>query len=438
MKSNQYSGFCNFICACVCFCCFFSTLYSQTAASYVFTPSSSSYVPLTMATTATISGTVDEGYFNGIPMGFNFAYCGTNNYTLINVSTNGWMTLGTSTANNNIGPGNTGAVNNFTSPPLSAPIIAPLWDNNALTSNTDISYKHSGTAPNRITTVEYRRVKCTFNATPANVEFQVVFHETSGVIQFKYRVMGGNYSADASAGLSIGIASSAAAYLSLNNAGSSPTASSTVNTMAIVGLPVEDQMYTFTPSGNPLSVNWIDFTAVLVEVDNNVQLDWTTGSEMNNDYFAIERTTDGITFLKMGEVKGSGTTGNIHRYLFTDQKIPLNENLYYYYRLKQVDYNGDFTYSQVRAIAVLPAEAQLTVFPNPFQNDLFISFDKGNKGPVTLTIVNQLGEVMAAKEIGGLEVLNPIQLDASDFAQGIYFVKMNVSNVNSIVRVVKE
>lgn len=177
------------ICTATCIFLFFSGVCAQNAPDYQFAASSGTYTALSGATTVTVSN-ADDGYYNGIPMGFNFIFGGVADYTDIHVSTNGWLTLGTSSSNNAISAGNTGSTNNFTVPPLAVPIIAPLWDNNSLTSTTNISYATSGTSPNRVTTVQYSNVKCTFNATSANIQFQVKFYETTNVIRFVYQPLG--------------------------------------------------------------------------------------------------------------------------------------------------------------------------------------------------------------------------------------------------------
>ena len=94
-----------------------STLKSQTAANYTFAASSGTYTALSGATSVTVTGSaspgaVDDGKYNGIAIGFNFTF-GSIIYTHIHVSTNGWLTLGTSAATNNIQNLNTGTQNGW-------------------------------------------------------------------------------------------------------------------------------------------------------------------------------------------------------------------------------------------------------------------------------------------------------------------------------------
>ena len=89
---------------------------------------------------------------------------------------------------------------------------------------------------------------------------------------------------------------------------------------------------------NPLPVELIDFYA---EVESTIQLKWSTATEINNDYFIIERSEDGFYFYEIDKVDGNGNTNDITNYSYQD-KFPASA--IEFYRLKQVDYNGDFEY----------------------------------------------------------------------------------------------
>lgn len=96
----------------------------------------------------------------------------------------------------------------------------------------------------------------------------------------------------------------------------------------------------------PLPVVWLSFTGNRMP-NGSVQLNWSTASELSNSHFDIEKTTDGKTFNKVGEVKGNGTTNKISKYAYTDKQPGAATA---YYRLKQVDFNNKFEYSKLVAI----------------------------------------------------------------------------------------
>src|SRR5690606_16860319 len=99
-------------------------------------------------------------------------------------------------------------------------------------------------------------------------------------------------------------------------------------------------------------VNLIDFNIIPVEltsfagstVNGNVVLNWNTASETNNSGFEIQRSTDRVNFSNIAFVPGFGTTTQPRSYSYTDNSV---NNGTYYYRLKQVDYNGAFAYSDI-------------------------------------------------------------------------------------------
>ncbi len=123
------------------------------------------------------------------------------------------------------------------------------------------------------------------------------------------------------------------------------------------------QAFTFGSLGgiNPLPVELLYFKATLK--NNEVELTWETASELNNDYFTIERAVDVENFVSLGTVAGNGTSSVSHKYRFTDAN-PLYGRAYY--RLKQTDFDGTVSYSDISAIEYSgPEYPVLTLYPNP-------------------------------------------------------------------------
>ena len=92
-------------------------------------------------------------------------------------------------------------------------------------------------------------------------------------------------------------------------------------------------------------VEWLSFEAI--QNGGDALISWSTATEINADYFDIERSLDGNAFEKLGTEKAVGTTQNVSKYSFKDARISdlLDNSLFY--RLKQVDVDGSFTYSKV-------------------------------------------------------------------------------------------
>jgi hypothetical protein len=162
-------------------------------------------------------------------------------------------------------------------------------------------------------------------------------------------------------------------------------------------------------------------------VNGKVILDWVTATELNNLGFEIQRSLDNNVFVTIGFVKGIGNSNTIQYYSFSDEGIAGTV----YYRLKQVDYNGSYNYSQVIAVdGVTVSTIQLEQnYPNPFNPSTTIKYQIGNDGFVNLKVFNSLGEQVA-------ELVNEFQkggsyqiiFDGKDLPSGIYVYKLASGN----------
>jgi hypothetical protein len=210
--------------------------WGQTLSQYSFTASAGTYTPLTSSYALLSAGTFDDGYYNSIPIGFTFRYCGVD-YTTVSASTNGWMTLGQNITNSTTSNSLTSGGNR--------PVLAPLWDDLDVSSG-GVRYSTTGVSPNRVFIVEWKNVKWFYNATAASVSFQVKLYEASGNIDFVYNQEGGGVSSSAGASLGITDGSTGSGhYLSVNGTGASPTVSSTAEVTTLNVKPASGQVYTF-------------------------------------------------------------------------------------------------------------------------------------------------------------------------------------------------
>ncbi len=204
---------------------------------------------------------------------------------------------------------------------------------------------------------------------------------------------------------------------------------------AVLGL-VED--------GN-LPVELVFFTAQAG--DGMVTLTWSTQSEINNEAFVIERSTDGRHFLQLAEVKGHGTTSSLQRYSFEDRAVV--NGITYYYRLADRDFSGVVTYHTIikatpkaHQLDSEPAGEQLAFrlyppYPNPFNPQTTIRFDippgSNTQGMVRILIYNALGrqvrELYRGAAAAGSYRLSWDGKDQNDLEQpaGIYFVTMKTT-----------
>jgi hypothetical protein len=129
------------------------------------------------------------------------------------------------------------------------------------------------------------------------------------------------------------------------------------------------KMVDFT--GIVLPVQLLEFTAIARNA--SVDVKWTTTNEINNDHFEVERSTDGVNFIKIGTVAAKGGAGLHTGYLFPDLSPVTGMN---YYRLKQVDIGGAYKHSAVVAIRFDAAARSIALFPNPATDHFMLKTDK--------------------------------------------------------------
>lgn len=179
-----------------------------------------------------------------------------------------------------------------------------------------------------------------------------------------------------------------------------------------------------------LPVELTSFTAS-VNLNGDVELHWTTSTEINNHGFEVERKTENSDFTSVGFVKGNGTTTEQKVYSFTDKKLEPGR---YYYRLKQIDYNGQFEYSQVVEVYIMRiTEFSLEQnYPNPFNPSTKISWQSPVASHQTLKIYDLLGNEIATlvdeyREAGRYNV----EFDASNLASGLYIYKLTAGSFTS-------
>lgn len=173
-----------------------------------------------------------------------------------------------------------------------------------------------------------------------------------------------------------------------------------------------------------LPVTLIEFTATPND-KAEVELLWTTASEANNSFFAIERSTDAVVFEVVGQVDGAGNSDGVVNYRFTDTQ-PLEGTSFY--RLRQVDFNGEFEYSELRSVFVQRPEAELNIkaYPNPVNSGdlLVVERTAGSyAGKVSLQIFSLNG---TSKITGNYEQFpEQILVDTKELKPGVYLLKLS-------------
>ncbi|MDX2249101.1 MAG: T9SS type A sorting domain-containing protein [Bacteroidia bacterium] len=178
------------------------------------------------------------------------------------------------------------------------------------------------------------------------------------------------------------------------------------------------QLPLLTGTDNSFPVELISFTAN--STSTGVRLTWETASELNNDFFTLERARDEITFEAMAEIAGAGNSDAVISYEYTD-KDELNGKVFY--RLRQTDFDGKFSYSSIIEIVIDRTPSGLHLFPNPiFSGPFFLQLNDAEHLPVRVEIRDSQGKIILTQMTqtdykGSMSFPIDIQLPA-----GYYFV----------------
>jgi hypothetical protein len=231
--------------------------------------------------------------------------------------------------------------------------------------------------------------------------------------------------------------SSAAGDLTENVQGDKYTAQMNVNTGDTYYIMIDE----WTPTGAGYNLNfggtavlgctitpvvYSEISARYLFDTGSVRLDWTTLSELDNDYFVIERSFDGNEFEAIDWVEGAGTSHETHHYTSVDYRpLPGEVN---YYRIRQIDFNGQESLSDIQAVLINDPGAGVRFYPNPAGGDQsvmeFVCPDEGRL--ITLGIYNSTGQSMHRQQLGSSKGVNRLSIDLTSFPVGIYFVNLTM------------
>jgi hypothetical protein len=177
----------------------------------------------------------------------------------------------------------------------------------------------------------------------------------------------------------------------------------------------------------PLPIRLVFFKGQ--KLDNHHLLWWQTSLEENNAYFSIERSTDGRNFESIGKIDGAGNHVGLKDYQFRDYNPAQGIN---YYRLRQVDWNGDFSLSMVIALNNEQSQA-LQIYPNP-TTDGIIKINGLNQGNYFCQVIDNQGQIVLSNKIAAPEA----QLNLSQLPKGIYILNIRDSQRSWLKKIVRQ
>jgi hypothetical protein len=181
-----------------------------------------------------------------------------------------------------------------------------------------------------------------------------------------------------------------------------------------------------TTSANPLPVELLSFTASAKCPD--IVLNWSTATELNNDYFEVQHSFDGINFETIEVVDGNGTTNQLQNYQFTHMDVVPTIN---FYRLKQVDYDGTEDYSATINAACGLENNTVGLMNTLSGNELILQFQNSKNQDGQLIIYGANGQVVNRKMLALPEGYSQVRIDISNLPNAMYIVQW--FNGNEIV-----
>ena len=205
------------------------------------------------------------------------------------------------------------------------------------------------------------------------------------------------------------------------------TLSGTLNTTAnkLSGVSVSSgdlfKSWALVSELNPLPVELTHFKPECE--DNTVTIEWTTAAEINNDYFVIEKSLDGTTWIAVDSIDGAGNSFVEQNYTYQ-----IKNHVYEitYFRLKQVDYDNTTSYSDVEPCACSGLEIT-DVYPNPSQGEVNYVVQSNQAGTITLTITDARGKLVTRNQFEIVEGQNLLK-NIIHAEMGKYFITVQMSD----------
>ncbi len=187
-----------------------------------------------------------------------------------------------------------------------------------------------------------------------------------------------------------------------------------------------------------LPITLLSFEATNIQ-NKTVSVEWITATETNNDFFTIERSIDAVNFEQIGTVQGAGNSITLLNYQYMDATSNLKPQTLntLYYRLKQTDFNGNYEYSDIKAVKLENNKPliDIEIYPNPTKNEIFINLQKDDYQLLEFNLVNTLGKEMEIT-IKNTKQQTTLSLPSA-IPKGVYFLTIQVDSQRLTKKIVK-
>ena len=184
------------------------------------------------------------------------------------------------------------------------------------------------------------------------------------------------------------------------------------------------RLHSTDPGSSTLPVELLSLEAQ--GINDHIMVEWATALELNNSGFEVLRSTDGENFEPIAWVDGNGTSSDINTYTFKDyNSLP---NIRYYYRLKQIDFNGEYEYSNIVSAALKATDSNLSISlaPNPSIHETTLTVRSSEKGTAALKIFNALGKLVVKRQIRIQAEVGQFLIQTKHLEEGVYFLSLEM------------
>lgn len=233
---------------------------------------------------------------------------------------------------------------------------------------------------------------------------------------------------------------------SLKSPGPGGGTPNTLNLTATEKLQLEDFLKTLTddsfvtdtkfsdPFASVLPVEFVDFQA-RIDAGAFVDLEWTTATEINNELFEVQHSTNGADFEAIHFEESKTAVDGYHYYQFRDNTPSKGQN---YYRIKQIDFDGKFTFSAVKTVYIQqPDLTKINVYPTATKDLIFVKIESGTDKEVTVFISNSNGQIVDQLAWSLESGVSTFRIDSYDWKKGLHFLIINDGNEQKQFRVIK-
>lgn len=179
-----------------------------------------------------------------------------------------------------------------------------------------------------------------------------------------------------------------------------------------------------------LPVTWLYFTGENKNKENKVNhLSWGTKEELNALSFRVQRSKDGSNFTTIGEVAAVGQSSTTQHYQFADENPYEGVN---YYRLEQLDDNGDVSYSSTIQLIVQGDDKAYLFYPNPTKDYLYYEYETEQVELIQVEVLNTFGQRLQQRDLNTQVGINTLPIDLSDYPAGTYWVRITHANSSDV------